>query len=89
MAEILEVLKGWVSVDLNGVVVLRTMVERRVHPLKLWPHLLCDYTRVGDPSYVVAEEIEDDAVIEWMSRLVGTGIIVTIKCAIMAFSGVG
>lgn len=62
------------------------MVERRVQPLKQRAHLICDYTRVEDPTCEVADELEDDAVIEWMAKLVGIGIIVMTKSAIMAFS---
>lgn len=63
MAGILEILEGWVSAGLDGVVVLRTMVERRVHPLKRRAHLLCDYTGVEDPTREVTEELEDDVVV--------------------------
>jgi len=62
------------------------MVEWRVQPLKRWACLLCDYTRVEDLIHEVAKELEDDVVIEWMARLVGTGIIVMTESAVVAFS---
>jgi hypothetical protein len=49
--ETLRILEGRVSACVNGIVVLRTMVERQVQALKLWACLLCDYTRVrADPG---------------------------------------
>lgn len=60
----MEVLKGLVSVGLNGVMVLWTMVKQRVQPLKRWAGLLCDYTRVKDLTCEVVEELEHDVVID-------------------------
>ena len=58
MPEILKILKGEVSAGLNGVTVLRTMVERRVRPLKQRVHLLCDYTGVEDQTRETMEMLE-------------------------------
>ena len=60
----MEVLEGPVLAGLNGVMVLWTMVKRRVQPLKRLARLLCDYIRVEDLTHEVAEELEDDVVID-------------------------
>ena len=54
--------------------------------MKRRAHLLCNYTGVEDPTYEVAEELVDDAVIEHMAWMVGARIIVMTESAIMAFS---
>lgn len=74
------------SADLNRVAVLRTMIERRVQPLKRRALLLCDYARVEDPIHKVEEDLESDVVVEWVDGLVGVGIIVATENAIVAFS---
>ena len=50
MLEILKILEGRVLASLNGIVVLRTMVEWWVQPLKLRARLLCDSIGVKDLS---------------------------------------
>ena len=62
------------------------MVERRVLPLKRWAHLLCHYVGVEDPTQESTEELEDDAIVEQMARLVGTRVMVSTECAIVACS---
>ena len=51
VTKILEILEGWVSAGLDGVMVLWTMIERRVQPLKCRATQLCDYSggRIPDP----------------------------------------
>jgi hypothetical protein len=48
--EILEILEGRVSTGLDDVVVLWTMIDCRVQPLKWRATLLCDYSGVEDPT---------------------------------------
>lgn len=86
VVEILEILKGQVLAGLDGTVVLRVMVERLVLSLKRWVHLLCDYVGAEDPTCEAVEELDDDAIVERLARLVGTGVIVSTRCAIKAFS---
>lgn len=86
MAEILEVLKGRVSVGLDGVVVLRVMVEHRVLSLKRQAHLLCDYVGAKDPTREAMKELEDDMIMQQMAELVGGGVVVATECAVVAFS---
>lgn len=64
MAKILEILKGQVLASLDGVAVLRVMVEHQVLPLKQQAHLLCDYVRAEDPTHEAMEELEDDAIMQ-------------------------
>jgi hypothetical protein len=58
VTEILDILEGRVSVGLDGVAVLRTMIERRVQPLKQRATLLYNYSRVEDPSRETTEPLE-------------------------------
>lgn len=44
------------------------------------------YVRVEDPTREVVEELESNAVVEWVAKLVGVGVVVTIENAVMAFS---
>ena len=62
------------------------MVEWRVQPLKLWARLLCDYTRVDDPSRETMEMLEVDEVTKWVTGLVTPTIVVAIKNTMEAFS---
>ena len=71
---------------LDGVVVFRVMVKRRVVPLKRWAHLLCDYFGAKDPTWEATEELEDDVIMQWMARLVSGGVVVSIECTVVAFS---
>ena len=64
------------SGSLNGVAVLRTMVERRVQPLKLWERLLCDYARVGDPTQETREGPKAGEVTKRVAWLVIPAIVV-------------
>ena len=86
VTEILEILKGQVSASLDGVMVLRVMVERHVVPLKWRAHLLCDYVGAKDPTRKAMEELEDNVTVEWMAGLVSIGVMVSIECTITAFS---
>jgi hypothetical protein len=56
--EILGILKSQVSDDLDGVVVLRTMVERQVQPLKQRATLSCDYSGVDVPIRETIDMVE-------------------------------
>lgn len=85
MLEILEILKGQVSIGLDGVAVLRVMVERRVLPLKWWAHLLCDYVGAKEPTHEAVEELEDDVIVQQMARWVTIGVMVTTRCVVVAF----
>ena len=51
LSKVTEILKGQVLARLDGIVVLWTMIERWVQPLKQWATQLYDYSRVEDPSY--------------------------------------
>jgi hypothetical protein len=84
VAEILEVLEGRVLASLNRVMVFWTTIWRSVQPLKWQARLLCDYVRVEDPTREVVEELESDAVVEWVARLVGIGV--ATENVIVAFS---
>ena len=86
VTEILEILKGQVSASLDGVMVLRVMVERHVVPLKWRAHLLCDYVGAKDPTRKAMEELEDDVIVERIAGLVSTGVIVSIECTVVMFS---
>ena len=83
--EVLEILKGWVSAGLDGVVVLRTMIERRVQPLKRRATVLCDYSRVEDPTHNTMEIIEAAKVAKQVRGLVSSRIVVTTECTVEAF----
>lgn len=63
------------SAGLNIIVVLRTMVERRVQPLKLWARLWCDYA-----------VLEASEVTKWVARLVTPTTVVAVENAVEAFS---
>jgi len=56
---------------LNGITVLRTMVEQWVQSLKKWAHLLCDYIEVEDLSYESTEVLEANAVTKRPGRRAG------------------
>ena len=47
---------------------------------------MCDYVRAEHLTHEATEELEDDAVVMQMAGLVGAGVVVMAKCAIMAFS---
>jgi hypothetical protein len=84
--EILEILKGQVSIGLDGVTVLRTMVERWVQPLKRWVTLLCDYSIVKDLARETMEMLEVSEVMKQVRGLVSSRTVVTAECAVEAFS---
>ena len=86
MAKILEILKGRVLAGLDGVMVLRVMVERHVVPLKWRAHLLCDYVGAKDPTRKAMEELEDDVIVERMAGLDVIGVMVSTECAVAVFS---
>ena len=65
--------------NLNGIAVLRAMVEQWVQPLKKWAHLLCDYTEVKDPTCDSTEVLETNAVTKQVARLVISGTIIAAK----------
>lgn len=86
MSQILDILAGQVSTSLNGVTVLRTMVERRIQTLKQWAHLLCDYTRVNDPTRESTKVLAADVVIKRVTRLVTSGTVIAARNTMEAFS---
>lgn len=86
MFEILKILKGRVSVGLNGIAVLHTMVERLVQLLKLWARLLCDYVGVRDLSWETMEMLEASEVMKQVNRLVTPTTIVMVENVMEAFS---
>ena len=86
VTEILEILEDWVSAGLDGVTVLRTMVERQVQPLKQWATLLCDYSRGKDPTRETMDMLEVSEVTKRVEGLVSFGTVVMTKCAVEAFS---
>ena len=86
MVEILKILSSRVLVGLDGVVVLRVMVKRRVLLLKRRVHLLCDYVGAKDLTHEAVEELQDVAIVERLAGPVGVGVIVSTRCAVEAFS---
>ena len=58
VTEILEILEGHVLFRLDGIMVLRTMIERWVQPLKQRATLLCDYSGVEDPTHETMEMLD-------------------------------
>ena len=74
------------SAGLNGVAVLRTLVERRVQPLKLWARLLCDYAGLEDPSWETREMLEANEVIKQVTGLVMPATIFAVENTMEAFS---
>ena len=71
--------------SLDGIVVLQVMVECRVLPLKRRVHLLCDYVRAEDPTREAVEELEENAIVEHLSKLDGARVVVLTRCTIEAF----
>lgn len=74
--KILEILKGQVPTELDGIVVLQTKIERwvqplkwRVQPLKWWATLLCDYLGVKDSSRYTKEMLDASEVMRWVKGL--------------------
>ena len=61
------------------------MVEDRVLLLKQRAHLLCDYIRAEDRTRETVEELEDDAIVQQMVRLVGARVMVATECTVVAF----
>jgi hypothetical protein len=86
VAEILEILAGRVSAALDGVAILRTMIERRVLPLKHRATLLCDYSGVEDPTRESSEELDATKVVKWVRGFVLSRVIVTTECVVEVFS---
>ena len=72
--------------SLNGIAVLRTMVEQWVQPLKKWAHLLCDYTEVEDPTCESTEVLEANAITKRVAGLVISVTIIAARNAMEAFS---
>jgi len=62
----MEILEGQVLVGLDGIAVLRTMIERRVQPLKRRATLLCDYLRLEDPTRETMETLDASEVMNWV-----------------------
>ena len=83
--EILEILKGRVSADLDGVTVRWTMVEQWVQPLKRRATLLCDYSRVEDLTHETIEMLEVSEVMKRVRGLVSSGTVVMAECVKEAF----
>ena len=83
--EILEILKGRVSADLDGVTVRWTMVEQWVQPLKRRATLLCDYSRVEHLTRETMEMLEVSKVMKWVKGLVSFGTVVAAEGAVEAF----
>jgi ribosomal protein L35AE/L33A len=75
-----------VSAGLFGITVLRTMVERRVQPLKQRVTLLYDYSRVEDPTRKTMEMLEVFEVMKQVEGLVSSGTVVAVEGAVGAFS---
>lgn len=48
--------------------------------------MLCDYVRVKDPTYEAMEELEEDAIVGRLARLISAGVVVSTKCTVEAFS---
>lgn len=86
VTKILEILEGWVSAGLDGVMVLRTMIERRVQPLKRRGPLLCDYSGVEDPTRETMEMLDASKVMRWVGGLSSSRTVVAAECAVEAFS---
>jgi hypothetical protein len=84
--EILRILKDQVSADLNGVAVLRTMVEQWVQPLKLRACLVCDFTEVGDLSQESMEVLDTSKVMKRVAMLVTPATVVIVENVADAFS---
>lgn len=74
------------SVGLNDITVLQTMVKRRVHSLKQRAHLLCDYARIEDPSQETMEMLEAGEVTKRVTGLVTPATIVMVKNTVEAIS---
>ena len=47
---------------------------------------MCHYVGVEDPTQESTEELEDDAIVMQMARLVGEGVMVVAECTVVAFS---
>ena len=54
--------------------------------MKLWAHLLCDYTEVDDPSQEIMEMLEVSEVMKRVAGLVTLATIVVVENAMEAFS---
>ena len=65
--------------------VLQTMVEQWVQPLKWRSTLLCEYTRVKDPTHETMEMLRASEVNKWVTGLVSSGVIVATGNAVEAF----
>ena len=72
VSKILEILGSRVSAGLSGIIVLRTMIERWVQPLKQRVRLLCYYTRVEDLGHETMEMLEASEVAKWVTLLVNS-----------------
>ena len=86
VTEFLEILEGRVSASLYGVVVLWTMVDHRVQPLKRRVILLYDYSGVDDPTRETMEMLEVSKVMKQVRGFVTYGTVVAVECAVEAFS---
>jgi len=85
VTKILGILESWVSVGLTDVMVLRTMVERQVQPLKLRSTLLCDYTGVKEPTRETMEMLMASKVKKWVTGLNSSGVVVAAGDTVEAF----
>ena len=74
------------SVGLNSVMVLQTMIEQQVEPLKQRAHLLCYYARIKDPSHEAMEILKAGEVTKWVTGLVTSATIIAARNAVEAFS---
>jgi hypothetical protein len=83
--EILEILVGRVSAGLDGIVVLRTMIKRRVLSLKCRVTLLCDYLRVKDPTRESSEALNATKVMKQVGGFVSSRTVVAAECVVEAF----
>ena len=47
--------------------------------------MLCDYVRAEDPTREAVEELEENAIVEHLSKLDGARVVVLTRCTIEAF----
>lgn len=86
VAKILEILVDRVSAGLDGVMVLRTMIELRVLPLKRWATLLCNYSGVVDPTREFSKALDVAEIMKRVGGFVSFGVIVSAECVVEVFS---
>jgi hypothetical protein len=71
---------------LDGVVVLRTMIERWVLPLKHRATLLCDYPGAKDPTHESSEALDITEVEKQVGAFIPSAVMVAAECIVEAFS---